>query len=276
MTSSMWRGDDVDLDAYLARVGLRGDVAPDLATLRALHTAHVDAIAFDNLDAILDRAVPVDLDSVQDKLVRQARGGWCLEHVVLIAAVLDRIGYTFTALATRSRIRTGNKFGPAVHIALRVELDGVPWLFDVSFGGFGLSEPIRIAEGARVDGNWSFDVVREPAGEWVLRLLRPDGPADVYGFTEDRRYPADFEVLNHWCRTDERSPFNKKIILQRTRPELRHVLIGSTLTELRPGRPPVVRELDEDALLAAPAELFGVTLAPDDLRALAKTLPGGA
>lgn len=276
MTGTMWQGDDVDLGAYLSRVGLGDDTAPDLATLRALHTAHVGAIAFDNLDAILGRPVPLDLPSVEDKLVRRGRGGWCLEHVVLIAAVLDRIGFSFTALATRSRIRTGNRFGPAVHIALDVELDDDHWLFDVSFGGYGLHEPIRIAEGTRLDGAWSFDIAREPAGEHVLRLLRPDGPVDVYGFTTDRRYPADFEVLNHWCLSDQRSPFNKKVILQRTRPTVRHVLIGTTLTELRPGQPPAVRELDEEALLAAPGEIFGVTVEPDDLRSIAKISAGGA
>ncbi|MEK8144733.1 arylamine N-acetyltransferase [Streptomyces sp. M10(2022)] len=148
---------------------------------------------------LLGRDVPLDLESVQDKLVRRGRGGWCMEHVVLVAAVLDRIGFTFTALSARSRIRTGKKLGPAVHLALCVELDGESWLFDVSFGGFGLYEPIRVADGARLDGDWPFDVVREPHGEYVLRFLRGDGPADIYGFTTDPRYPSDFEILNHFC-----------------------------------------------------------------------------
>ncbi|ANZ41497.1 arylamine N-acetyltransferase [Lentzea guizhouensis] len=275
MSGSMWRGDGVDLDAYLRRVGVRGDVAPDLSTLRRLHTAHVGAIAFDNLDALLGRTeVPIDLDSVQDKIVRQGRGGWCLEQVVLTAAVLDRIGFTFTAFAGRTRIRTGDKFGPALHVALLVELDGERWLHDVSFGAHGLHEPIRFAENARLDGDWSFDLVREPSGEHVLRLLRPDGPVELYGFTTDVRYPSDFELLNHFCLTHPRSPFNKRMVLQRTRPEVRHLLVGTALTELRPGEPPVVRELDETEALSAPEEVFGITLEPGDVQTLRKTLAG--
>lgn len=275
VTDSMWQGSGVDLDAYLTRVGYQGDVAPDLATLRGLHAAHVDAIAFDNLDAVLGRpTVPLDLDSLQEKIVRQGRGGWCLEQVVLVAAVLDRIGFTFSAFAGRTRIRTGNKFGPALHVALCVQLDDEHWLFDVSFGAYGPHVPIRLAENSRLDGDWPFDLVREPNGEYVLRFLRPEGPAELYGFTTDARYPSDFELLNHFCLTHPRSPFNHRMVLQRTQPEVRHLLAGSTLTEIRPGEPATFRELDKDETLSAPEEIFGITLEPADVQALRKILDG--
>jgi len=272
---SMWQGCGVDLEAYLARVGYQGDVAPDLATLRGLHTAHVDAIPFDNLDALLGRTeVPLDLDSIQEKIVRQGRGGWCLEQVMLMAAVLDRIGFTFTAFAGRTRIRTGSRFGPALHVALSVELDGERWLHDVSFGAHGLHEPIQLAENARLDGDWSFDLVCEPTGEHVLRFLRPEGPAELYGFTTDVRYPSDLELLNHFCLTHPRSPFNHRMILQRTQPKVRHLLAGNVLTEIRPGEPATFRELDAAGALSAPEEIFGITLAPGDIQTLGKTLAG--
>ncbi|PSK26691.1 arylamine N-acetyltransferase [Nocardia seriolae] len=261
------------LEAYLARVGYQADVATNLTTLRGLHAAHVDAIAFENLDAVLGRtAVPLDLDSVQEKIVRQGRGGWCLEQVVLIAAVLDRIGFTFSALAARTRIRTGSKFGPALHLALCVELDDERWLFDVSFGGYGLQEPIPLAENSRLDGEWPFDLLQETNGEYVLRFLRPEGPVELYGFTTDARYPSDFELLNHFCLTHPRSPFNHRMILQRTQTEVRRVLIGNTLTEIRPGEPATFQELDENETLSAPGEIFGITLEPGDVQTLRKTL----
>lgn len=270
----MWQGAGVDLDAYLARVGFEGEVKADLATLRGLHTAHVDAIPFDNLDALLGRTeVPLDIARVQEKIVRQGRGGWCLEQVVLMAAVLDRIGFTFTAFAGRTRIRTGSPFGPALHVALAVEAEGELWLHDVSFGAHGVHEPIRLAENARLDGDFSFDLVREPSGENVLRFLRPEGPAELYGFTADPRYPSDFELLNHFCLTHPRSPFNHRMILQRTQAKVRHLLAGTTLLEIRAGETSS-RELDGAEALAAVEEVFGITLAEDDVRTLRKTLAG--
>ena len=41
----------LDLDAYLARVGYSGPVAPTYATLEALAAAHPSAIPFENLNA---------------------------------------------------------------------------------------------------------------------------------------------------------------------------------------------------------------------------------
>jgi N-hydroxyarylamine O-acetyltransferase len=96
-----WEIDRLDLDAYLARIGFGGAPAADVDTLRALHRAHHAAIPFENVDIVLGRRLEVDLDSVQDKLVRRPRGGYCFEHNLLFAAVLERLGYAVTRLAAR-------------------------------------------------------------------------------------------------------------------------------------------------------------------------------
>ena len=57
------------LDQYLARISLNRRIGPDFATLSTIHTAHVDAIPFENFDPLLRRAVALDLASVQQKLV---------------------------------------------------------------------------------------------------------------------------------------------------------------------------------------------------------------
>ena len=45
------------LDKYLARIGFSGRVVPDLATLAAVHAAHVNAIPFEGFDPFLRRPV---------------------------------------------------------------------------------------------------------------------------------------------------------------------------------------------------------------------------
>ncbi|WP_343239953.1 arylamine N-acetyltransferase [Streptomyces sp. SID12488] len=116
--------------------------------------------------------------------------------------------------------------------------------------------------------------MREPTGEHVLRFLRPEGPAELYGFTTDVRYPSDFELLNDFCLTHPRSPFNHQMVLQRTQPEVRHLLVGSPVTEIRPAESATFRELDVNELLSAPEEIFGITLEPGDVQTLWKILDG--
>jgi N-hydroxyarylamine O-acetyltransferase len=73
----------IDLDAYFARIGYKGELAPTVEALRDLHFAHSTSIPFENLDILLGRAISLELDLLQAKLVAGGRGGYCFEHNTL-------------------------------------------------------------------------------------------------------------------------------------------------------------------------------------------------
>jgi N-hydroxyarylamine O-acetyltransferase len=150
--SDEWGTDELDLPAYLDRIGQPAG-EPDGATLARLHRAHVAAIGFENLDVVLGRGVAVDLAAVQDKLVERHRGGYCYEHGVLFAAVLTRLGFDVDRLLARighdpqrPRART--------HMALRVTGSDGQWLADVGFGT-GLLTPLPWTDDGR-EGRQGF------------------------------------------------------------------------------------------------------------------------
>src|ERR1051325_366706 len=118
----------MNLDAYLARIGHTGSREASLATLRALHLLHVGAIPFENLDVLLGRGIRMDLESVEQKLVRDRRGGYCFEQNTLFAAVLRALGFKVDAFLARVRwnVPQENRT-PLTHMILRVEIDGRPW-----------------------------------------------------------------------------------------------------------------------------------------------------
>src|SRR5215813_4134219 len=94
-------GDALDLDAYFGLIGYSGSRAPTLETLRGIHLRHALTIPFENLDPFLRRPVRLDLASLQNKLLRDRRGGYCFEHNVLFKAALDALGFQVTGLAAR-------------------------------------------------------------------------------------------------------------------------------------------------------------------------------
>src|SRR5438094_749721 len=94
--------DDIDLDAYFARIGYSGSPAPTLETLRAIHALHPTAIAFENLDPLLGRQVQIDLASIQKKLIASGRGGYCYEMNGLLAGVLRALEFEVTGLSARA------------------------------------------------------------------------------------------------------------------------------------------------------------------------------
>ena len=69
----------IDLDAYFERVGYSGPREPTLEVLKALELAQPAAIAFESLDPLLGRPVRLDPASLEAKLVRGGRGGYCFE-----------------------------------------------------------------------------------------------------------------------------------------------------------------------------------------------------
>src|SRR6476469_4790016 len=92
MSTSAWQIDRLDLDAYLARLGVPAK-EPSRSALAELHEAHVRTFTFDNIDVLLGQHPGVSLDAVQEKFVGRGRGGYCFEHSTIFAAVLHRLGY---------------------------------------------------------------------------------------------------------------------------------------------------------------------------------------
>jgi hypothetical protein len=63
----------LDLDAYFDRIQWGGSTSPNYETLAGVLRAHMSSIPFENLDVLLGRPIRLDLDGLQQKLVRAPR-----------------------------------------------------------------------------------------------------------------------------------------------------------------------------------------------------------
>jgi N-hydroxyarylamine O-acetyltransferase len=261
--------DAFDLDAYLARTG-RPDVArtADLATLRRLHEAHLGQIPFENLDVRLGRAGGLDLESLQGKMVRRRRGGYCFEQNTLFAAVLRALGFAVDTLEARVRPPGALAPLPRTHMLLAVTANGRRWLTDVGFGGDGPLEPVPLDGAESVQPGGAYVAAEEAGGVRVLRrrgAAGDDGWVDLYAFTLTPALPVDFQVAHHYTSTFPRSPFVNTLTAQRTTAELRQMLRGRSYVEKR-GTAEVRRELGDDQVVALLRDDFGLDVEPDDVR----------
>lgn len=267
-----WLGEELDLDAYLARIGFTGARTPTLATLCELVRAHNTTIPFENLEVILGRGVPLDLDSLQDKMIRRRRGGYCYENVALFAAALERLGFEFTAMSGRVT-RGATNLRPATHALLRVRADDRIWLCDVGFG-WGPLEPVElIADRGEFNvGAWRFRLERDldaVGGElWTLYQFGADGFVDRHTFATTPQYRVDFAVGNHYVSTSTRSPFTMRPFAQRFHAEVHHQLDGTTWTTSYPDGTQEIRELEVADLPKVLAEIFEVDLDAADAEQL--------
>ncbi|PJE95476.1 acetyltransferase [Streptomyces carminius] len=234
--SPEWGSARLDLDAYLARVGYDGPRDNSGETLRRLHRAHMGTVCFENVDMVLGRTVSVDLASIERKVVRAGRGGYCYESNLLFAAALDRLGFPVTRLL--ARIREGDrKRRFRSHTCLLVRADDTVWLADPGYGYAGLIEPIPWREGAvrTVDG-WTWRLVVDE-GHWVLQSRRPGDWFDLYAFRPEPQFAVDYQAAHYISSTRPGSPFVGRLVVQRGLAKARYLLRDNVLvTEYPDGR----------------------------------------
>jgi N-hydroxyarylamine O-acetyltransferase len=260
---SLWRVEDLDLDAYLARVGVPAD-PPSRSALDALHEAHVRTFTFDNIDVLLDRHPGVHLAAVQEKFLGRGRGGYCFEHMVLFAAALERLGYD----VERRLGRVGEQ--ARTHCVVRVTVDG-EWL--LADPGFSMSvlRPIPLVDGAEDDhGGWRYRLNEVPLGNcrgWRLQRWRDEHWEHMHTHDELPVTPVDLTTGHHFTSTFPTIHFRQMLMLTKHL-DGRHVsLTHETVTVRRPGLPTEHRRL-RDGELAHFLDELAVPLTADERSAL--------
>jgi N-hydroxyarylamine O-acetyltransferase len=247
------------LEAYLRRIGYAGALNPTYPVLEALHLAHATRIPFENLDVLLGRSIGLDLAGLQRKLVAGGRGGYCFEHNLLFAAVLGKLGFDAKLLGAKVRHR-GDKDLPRTHMLLLVGVEGEEWVADVGFGGEGLLLPVPFGAGREARHfAWTYRIIEERAGQWLLQSRRDSAWANLYCFTLQPQTLADCVMANHYTSTHPDSPFVSTLIVQLPTPEARYILRNRELVVDRGDGSSARRTLaGDDELLDVLAGTFGL------------------
>ncbi|XP_061132449.1 arylamine N-acetyltransferase, pineal gland isozyme NAT-10 isoform X1 [Syngnathus typhle] len=242
----------MNLEEYFQRIGFRGTYdKADLATLKLIHKQHIMSIPFENLDIHCGGKIVMNLEVIFEKIVRQGRGGWCMENNFLLSWVLAEMGYDVAVLAARVFNRTTGDFSTLeAHLINRVVIDGKPYIEDVSFGvSSQLWEPLELVSGKlQVQPPGTFRLM-DNEDFWILEktnrkpeILNPEFAnsnlvnsqlkRSLYCFNLTPRTAEYFMEVSNSLQTDPSSLFvNKSICSLQTATGFR-ALIGWTYSEV--------------------------------------------
>lgn len=255
----------LDLDAYLERIGFHGGRTPGRELLDTLHSAHVTSIPFENVDVRLGRPIGLDLESLQAKLVRRRRGGYCFEHNTLFSTALRMLGFDVTTLEARVRPREATAVLPRTHMTLRVALEGGEVLADVGFGGMGPLVPVPFDGNVSEQPGGAYRIVREGDALHVLQGRWRGEWGDLYAFTLTPALPVDYVMANHFTSTHPSSGFVQRFTAQRNELGRRHMLRGRSYM-VRENEEETVREVSDEELPGLLRERFGLDVSDEELR----------
>lgn len=245
----------MDLAAYLARVGFDGAPRPDIATLRALHRAHLEAIPYENLDVQLGAPSTPDPAAAFAKLVTRRRGGWCYEMNGVFGAALEAIGFKVTRLAGGVMREVAGDGQIGNHLVLIVDLDQ-PWVADVGFGD-GLIEPVPLRDAAIRQGVFDFRLEDLRDGWWRLHN-HPEGGARSFDFDLAVRDESKLAERCTFLQTDPSSLFVRNAVIQRHGDGAMAMLVNKVLK--RVSATGVTREEvpNADAYISTLRDVFGL------------------
>jgi len=236
---------ELDLGAYFTRIGYDGDARPSLKTLASLHELHAEAIPFENLSVFLREDVPLDLASLQAKLVAAGRGGWCFEHNLLFTHVLRGLGFTVRTLAARVIWTAApNEVRPRSHMLLQLRLPDGDYIADVGFGGLGLTAPLRLPDVGQQIEEEPFRLTQPSPGNYLLEARVGGDWEGLYVFDLYERDLPDYEVSNWYLANHPKSYFVNGIMAARAEPGARHALRSLRHAIHRPGMPTESRTIE--------------------------------
>jgi N-hydroxyarylamine O-acetyltransferase len=252
--------DDFDLAAYFARIGYSGPATPQLETLCELHRLHPQAIPFENLNPLLRWPIRLDARSLQDKLVKQRRGGYCYEHNLLLKHALERIGFRVTGLAARVLLNQPEDAVRArTHMLLQVDVEDEIWIADVGFGGMTLTAPLRLLEHVpQPTPHEPFRLTRT-AGDYALQAEVRSEWRTLYRFDLQEQVLPDYELASWYLSNHPESRFVVSLIAARTEPQRRYALLNNELAIHELNRESVRRLLTSAGELRETLrEMFGI------------------
>jgi N-hydroxyarylamine O-acetyltransferase len=272
--------DDIfDLGAYCHRIGYTGPREPTLPVLRAVIALHAAAMAFEDIDVLLGRGVRIDIASIQEKLVRRRRGGYCFEQNGLLEVALGAFGFAVQPLAGRV-IRGLPATAPPTargHKVLRVDLTEGSYLADVGFGNLTPTAPLALRlEEEQATPHELYRLMPRGA-EFLVQVRLGDAWDNLYHFPLDPVPAIDYEMGNWFCATFPGSPFIANLIVSRPGRGQRSTLFNRRFT---------IRDIDGKAtrrVLNGFADYheilvhhFGLSLDEDDVAAIAASMEAHA
>jgi N-hydroxyarylamine O-acetyltransferase len=278
MSSRQDAKDDFDLDAYFQRIGYAGPMASQLETLHEIHRLHPQAIAFENLNPLLHWPVPLDAGSLQQKMVKQQRGGYCYEHNLLLKHALERVGFRVAGLAARVLWNhPEDAVRPRTHMLLQVDIEDEMWIADVGFGGLTLTAPLRLVEHTpQATPHEPFRLTRL-GDDYAVQAEVRGAWRTLYRFDLQEQVLPDYELASWYLSNHPESHFVRRLIAARTGPQCRYALLDNELALHKLGGETVRRKLTSAGeLREVLRETFGIavpegTEVDEKLRAVAES-----
>lgn len=247
---------------YLKKLGYLHPPAPTIETLRDLQLRHTSTFAFENLSTVLRVPVPIDLASVERKVLHEGRGGYCYELNQMYLVLLQYLGYEARGITGRVVMGGPEDVWTArTHRLVLVTVEGVRYVSDVGFGGMVPTGPLQLDTQEEQATPHEPYRITERDGSYTLRAKVAGEWRAMYIFDLQWQVDIDYEVGNWYVSTHKDSPFLGQLKVALTGDGWRRTLNNGSYAIHRIGQESERRQVsDVEELIALLHNEFGIRL----------------
>jgi len=228
--------DNFALQDYLNRIGYRGDVGTDIASVTEMMRCQLFSVPFENLDVQAGKIVSLVPEEIVEKIVHQNRGGYCYEVNGIFAMALSSLGIPYQFVAARPMFYPARR--PRTHMAVVVKVNGEEWLCDLGFGSYGIRAPMKLNL-LDVEVKQDFDTFllnKANDREYLLKALVEGEWSNQYSFDLSHQEWIDFVPANYFNSTHPDTIFVKSLLVVLQNQTGRKILFGDSLKVVSNGK----------------------------------------
>jgi len=182
--------------SYLADLSIEeGQLKVDF--LNELQSKHIAQYSFNSIAVLLDQDVPLDPQSLFNKIVERRRGGYCFEHNKLVFTVLSELNFDVRLLLSKVIYNRDVEVARTHRITL-LNLGEDAYIVDAGFGHLGARFPVKIELGLiQEQGDAQYRIIKNKKDEYCYQVFKDDDFFTLYTF-DLQNYTESDCLLGHF------------------------------------------------------------------------------
>lgn len=178
--------------SYLADLTLNERLL-DIDFLNDLQSKHIAQYSFNNIAVLLGQELPLDAESLFNKIVKRRRGGYCFEHNKLVFTVLSALGFDVRLLLSKVIYNQDIEVARTHRVTL-LTLAGEDYIVDAGFGHLGARFPVKITLGLIQDqGDAQYRIIKNDTDDYCYQVFKDGDFFTLYTF--DLHHYTDSDCL---------------------------------------------------------------------------------
>ena len=178
--------------SYLADLTLNERLL-DIDFLNDLQSKHIAQYSFNNIAVLLGQELPLDAESLFNKIVKRQRGGYCFEHNKLVFTVLSALGFDVRLLLSKVIYNQDIEVARTHRVTL-LTLAREDYIVDAGFGHLGARFPVKITLGLIQDqGDAQYRIIKNDNGDYCYQVFKDGDFFTLYTF--DLHHYTDSDCL---------------------------------------------------------------------------------